>query len=91
MAFLRNCPQGRLTVPGRAVCPLSLWAKMSYAYSMEKMKVWMAYFAVMYEGEFGLELFFNKEDAQKYLDENAGQYEWAGDGLECVLVEMEVN
>ena len=58
---------------------------------MEKMKVWMAYFAVTNEGEFGIELFFKKEDAQKYLDEKAGQYEWAGDNLECFVQEMEVN
>jgi hypothetical protein len=58
---------------------------------MEKMKVWMAYFAVTYEGEFGTELFFKKEDAQKYLDENFHEYETWGDGLECVLQEMEVN
>jgi hypothetical protein len=58
---------------------------------MEKMKVWMAYFEVMYEGEFGAELFFKKEDAQKYLDENVHEYEAWGDGLECVLQEMEVN
>jgi len=58
---------------------------------MEKMKVWMAYFADMYEGEFGTELFFKKEDAQKYLDENFQEYAaWEG-GLECALQEMEVN
>jgi hypothetical protein len=58
---------------------------------MEKMKVWMAYFEVMYEGEFGAKLFFKKEDAQKYLDENVYEYECWGDCLECVLQEMEVN
>jgi hypothetical protein len=58
---------------------------------MEKMKVWMAYFAGMYEGEFGAKLFFKKEDAQKYLDENFHKYEDWEDGLECVLQEMEVN
>lgn len=56
-----------------------------------KMKVWMAWFDVQYEGEYGHELFFKREDAQKYLDENVAEYGVYGDSVDCRLAEVEVR
>lgn len=55
------------------------------------MKVWMAWFDVQYEGEYGHELFFKREDAQKYLDENVAEYAVYGDSVDCRLAEVEVR
>ena len=58
---------------------------------MEKMKVWLAYFDVAYEGYFEMKVFSKEEDAKAYLDEHFNEYARWGDSVECVVEEMEVS
>lgn len=58
---------------------------------MEKMKVWMAWFDVGGEGEYGREFFFMQEDAQRYLAENVATYEECGNYVDCHCVQVEVR
>lgn len=58
---------------------------------MEKMKVWMAWFSVQYEGDYGHEVFFKEEDARKYLADNVASYEKYGDCVDCHCAQVEVK
>jgi hypothetical protein len=59
---------------------------------MEKMKVWLAYFDVAYEGYFEMKVFSKEEDAWAYLDERLEEMERAwGGSVYRVVDEMEVK
>jgi hypothetical protein len=58
---------------------------------MEKMKVWLAYFDIAYEGCFEMEVFSKEEDAKAYLDERFDEYACGGDSVKRVVEEMEVK